>query len=177
MMGTLTVPSALGFEVPQNQDATQPTVLDMYREVLQAGTLDQLSDENLTILASYWGVLGPTERRHLLAEMRGRMARSRTQVQRISIPRGRQYGKVIRKVRKVRQADGSILVETRVVKVTPRPRSGSAGAPVQGAKPLPRVTFGIGFEQRLKDKSNPVITQPPLAPADAPVLKATTPTP
>ncbi|MEM9622391.1 MAG: hypothetical protein AAF993_12125 [Pseudomonadota bacterium] len=162
-------PTTLGDPVaPVPLAASEPTMLDLHRDALHNGAIGNLSDEDLTVLASFWGVLTPTERRHLLAEMRGRMARSQTRIQRLSVPKGRQYGKVIRKVRKMRQADGSVVVETHELRVTPQgaTETHSVSVPLSreaAAGTRARVTFGIGFEQRARERA-PVASEPGVMP-------------
>ena len=66
------------------------------------------SDEELTQLTAQWAELSPSERRQLLAEVRGRMARNATAGQRANEPKvsirvQRRYGRVVRK------PDGRVL--------------------------------------------------------------------
>ncbi|MEM7097431.1 MAG: hypothetical protein AAF541_04160 [Pseudomonadota bacterium] len=122
--------------------------------------LSRASDKQLTALAASWGQLEPGQRRLLLAEMRGRMSRSQRQGNLFAsgskAKMQRQYGRVIREVRKTRQADGSILVETRVVRV--RPKDG-ANDPQNGVVTR-KATFGIGFERRNRTIDLPEQVQP-----------------
>jgi len=117
-----------------------------------AGDLSQKTDTELTALTAQWGKLSPSERRQLLAEVRGRMAANREARGRVGVQVQRRYGRVVRK------SDGSVVVQTRVVRVRPRSDGAATG----------RVTFGIGFEQRSKSTqaaTPPAVTvsQPPAA--------------
>ncbi len=105
---------------------------------VQADTLTDLttdlttkSDEELTAMSANWGTLSPGERRALLAEVRTRMADKRAGGTGAAPPRiavERRYGRI------VRQSNGSVVVETRVVRRATRPGG--------------TVTFGFGFERR-----------------------------
>ncbi len=116
------------------------------QEQLSQEDLSQRSDSELTALTAQWSQLSPEQRRRLLAEVRGRMVNNR-QVQR---PQGvvvqRRYGRVVRK------SDGSVVVQTRVVQIRPRqnPRVSANSKANNGEAVAPRVTFGIGFEQRTR---------------------------
>ena len=116
------------------------------QEQLSQEDLSQRSDTELTALTAQWSQLSPEQRRRLLAEVRGRMVNNR-QVQR---PQGvvvqRRYGRVVRK------SDGSVVVQTRVVQIRPRqdPRLSAGSTSNNGEAAAPRVTFGIGFEQRTR---------------------------
>jgi hypothetical protein len=106
--------------------------------------LSTKTDTELTALTAQWGNLNPSQRRQLLAEVRGRMVAN----QKIRRPSSgvlvRRYGRVVRK------SDGSVVVETRVVQMTPRSATRSAKGEIRA-----RVTFGIGFEQRSKARPPP----------------------
>ena len=149
----------------------------------------QSSDEQLTALTSHWAQLNAAQRRKLLAEVRSRMNRQRSRktslMERFADAKSRQYGgpqRVIREVRKTRQADGSILVETRVVRVRPKSapaasneslnetqvnstpqaqeeyansNQGYAQPRHENPRPRTRVTFGIGFERRQQTHPKP----------------------
>lgn len=110
---------------------------------VDSGDLSHKTDTELTALTAQWAKLSPSQRRQLLAEVRGRMAASR-QVRgpqargRVGVQVQRRYGRVVRK------SDGSVVVQTRVVRVRPRVEGTTAG----------RVTFGIGFEQRSKSRQD-----------------------
>jgi hypothetical protein len=116
------------------------------QEQLSQEDLSQRSDSELTALTAQWSQLSPEQRRRLLAEVRGRMVNNR-QVQR---PQGvvvqRRYGRVVRK------SDGSVVVQTRVVQIRPRqdPRVSASSTANNSDAAAPRVTFGIGFEQRTR---------------------------
>ncbi len=90
-------------------DVPQPETATLTQE-----DLAQRSDTELTALTAQWGQLSPEQRRRLLAEVRGRMVNN----QRVRRPQGvivqRRYGRVVRK------SDGSVVVQTRVVQITPR---------------------------------------------------------
>ena len=146
--------------------------------------LSQASDQQLTALAASWGKLNPGQRRVLLAEMRTRMTRSRNQAelfrqklsqQRQASQSSRQYGRVIREVRQTRQPDGTIVVETRVVRVRPKQPEAATGSREVAEQTVKsnsnpnsspgkdsgyrersssRVTFGIGFERRRQAPSS-----------------------
>ncbi len=124
------------------------------------GDLSQKTDTELTELTAQWAKLSPSERRELLAEVRGRMAANREARAearaKVGVHVQRRYGRVVRK------SDGSVVVQTRVVRVRPR-----VDAPTSAASG--RVTFGIGFEQRSKSRqatpgqlgSDPVVNPAP----------------
>jgi hypothetical protein len=105
------------------------------------GNLSTKTDTELTELTAQWASLNPSQRRELLAEVRGRMVANQ-QARPVGVPSStglrvrvqRQYGRVVR-----RKSDGSVIVETRVVQVRPQSIDGV---------PQARVTFGIGFERR-----------------------------
>ena len=103
------------------------------------GDVRAKSDQELTELTAQWGQLSPAERRLLLGEVRTRMQRNRAaaaQRRLANAPRvkvTRRYGRIIR------QPDGSVVVQTRVV----RP----GGSASHG-----RITFGFGFERRGKQQ-------------------------
>ena len=112
-------------------------------ENVAAGDLSLKTDTELTELTAQWSTLSPGERRHLLAEVTRRMAANRNARAKVGVQVQRRYGRVVRK------QDGSVVVQTRVVQMRPRPDGATA---VRG-----RVTFGIGFEQRSKSRqANPV---------------------
>lgn len=123
---------------------------------LSQGSLAERSDSELTALTAQWSQLSPEQRRRLLAEVRGRMVNN-TQLRR---PQGvivqRRYGRVVRK------SDGSVVLQTRVVQIKPRNNPDQ-----QARSDTPRVTFGIGFEQRTR--------APGHATHDAPQSEATQP--
>lgn len=98
--------------------------------------LAQRTDAELTAMTAQWATLSAEERRQLLAEVRSRMANNRKLPPQVGVQVERRYGRVVRK------SDGSVVLQTRVVRVRPR----TEGVP--GA----RVTFGIGFEQRQKQE-------------------------
>lgn len=126
--------------------------------------LAKRSDTELTALTAQWGQLSPEQRRRLLAEVRGRMVNN----QRVRRPQGvivqRRYGRVVRK------SDGSVVVQTRVVQITPR-IVGQKGNTGSG-----RVTFGIGFEQRARVPGQ-VAPQVPEAETTQPAVAASQDTP
>lgn len=110
--------------------------------VAMSEDLSQRSDQELTALTAQWSSLSPSERRRLLAEVRGRMAANKTARRPIGVRVQRQYGRVVRK------SDGSVVV-TQVLRVRP-----SGAAPARGSDDpaLPRVTFGFGFERRSQSR-------------------------
>ena len=123
---------------------------------VQVGDVKQKSDQELTLLTAQWGKLSSSERRVLLAEVRSRMQRkqaARTQVMpRVRVTR--RYGRI------VRQPDGSVVVQTRVV----RPRSLESQVNVQNGTstrvaPRGRITFGFGFERRVRTAPKPPVTE------------------
>jgi len=116
-----------------------------------AEDLSGKTDAELTELTAQWSNLSPGERRTLLAEVRGRMAANQQARRPAGIRVQRRYGRVVRK------PDGSVVVQTRVVQV--RPRDAQPGASARS-----RVTFGIGFEQRSKSRSQPSGDSSPAAP-------------
>ncbi len=110
------------------------------------------TDQQLTQLAARWGELNALERRGLLSEMRSRMARSQADRRRFQAAMPRRYGRVfkggvIKKVRKVRQPDGSIVVKTEVVQIKPKKQS--------------EPVFGVGFERRSRGSNQPDDQHPP----------------
>lgn len=153
------------------------SVEDVTPSVKQTEIADR-SDAELTQLSARWGELSPGERRQLLAEVRKRMAskrRSRSVAEQQNRPRTRppmvverRYGRI------VRQKDGSVVMQTRVV----RRRSSADGLAGQTAsqqaantqpavqqaspersqpqKPSGRITFGFGFERRSREAPQPV---------------------
>ena len=161
----------------------------------------QSTDEQLTALTSHWAQLDPAQRRKLLAEVRSRMHKQRSRnsslMERFADAKNRQYGgrqRVIREVRKTRQPDGSILVETRVVRLGPKStapipttsitKETAVSGDTQGqseyshqqkvnsqrlphkARTRTRVTFGIGFERRQQGKPSISSPQQPAAQAE-----------
>ena len=118
--------------------------------VVMSEDLSQRSDTELTALTAQWGSLSPSERRRLLAEVRGRMAANQSVRRPIGVRVQRQYGRVVRK------ADGSVVVQTRVVRVRPR---------VMDDQAVSRVTFGFGFERRSQSRQQ---AAPPASEAQQP---------
>ena len=119
--------------------------------VAMSDDLSKRSDSELTALTAQWGSLSAAERRRLLAEVRGRMVKSRSAPRQrlVGVRVQRKYGRVVRK------SDGSVVVQTRVVQVSPRVRSVTN-------QPRGRVTFGFGFERRSKSNALPTTnTTPP----------------
>ena len=127
------------------QDKTSPVVM--------TEDLSQRSDKELTALTAQWGNLSPSERRRLLAEVRGRMAANQKARRPIGVRVQRQYGRVVRK------ADGSVVVQTRVVRVRPR---------VTDDQAVSRVTFGFGFERRSQSRQQAAPPQTPASEAQQP---------
>lgn len=147
--------------VSADTEATQSTVDSTQQQVPVSSPLRSKTDQELTELTAQWGQLNPAERRVLLAEVRRRMAdRQRVQVRsRNNSLVTRRYGRVTRK------ADGSVVVETTVV----RP-DGQAVTEVRQQKPAQstgqrqrtgaRITFGFGFERRARrDDEQQDVTQ------------------
>ena len=143
---------------PKPSQATQPKPFT--REMLTSA-----SDADLTALAAGWGQLQPRQRRMLLAEMRNRMLRAgtrksaprKTLVPRVQITGqvggsaigARQYGHsvsgritggVIKEVRKTRRADGTVVVETRVLRLTPKTPASAEGEGTAGLSAQDRAT-------------------------------------
>ncbi|MDP6375971.1 MAG: hypothetical protein QF515_07730 [Pseudomonadales bacterium] len=120
---------------------THPVVADEPRgraEPLLA--LSTKSDEQLTEIAGRWNELSAGERDALITEVKSRMARrgSRDGVLRIRLTR--RYGTVVRR-------RGSATLRIERVQRTVKP---PAAAP-----PAPETTtpaFGVGFEQRVKER-------------------------
>ena len=147
-------------------DADDPAAQTSTAPVAMSEDLSQRSDSELTALTAQWGNLSPSERRRLLAEVRGRMAANEKARRPIGVRVQRQYGRVVRK------SDGSVVVQTRVMQVRPR------GADEQSA---PTITFGFGFERRSQSRrqappaptpaaevqQQPVVTVSQEQPADA----------
>ena len=129
------------------------------RKTAASGDLSQKSDSELTQLTAQWSHLSPSERRNLLAEVRGRMAASRQARRPIEVRVQRRYGRIVQK------PDGSVVLQTRVVEMRPKgaPSNRSAAAQTGPSKPnaqaatTPRrhVTFGFGFERRIKSRNQP----------------------
>lgn len=106
---------------------------------LSATEIVTKSDAELTALTARWGELSPTERRVVLHEVRSRMhaskvAATESDAQRMRSRRQQATGTVVQR-RYGRKSDGSVVVQTRVIKKKRIPK---------GA----RVTFGFGFERR-----------------------------
>ena len=130
------------------------------------------SDVQLTQLTAQWGQLTPSQRRDLLAEVRRRMTLNKASAAapKDGLKTGQKGGKVTIRVQRRygrlgENTKGTVVVQTRVVKV--RPRVAQVGTvrvdKVQTAshKGRSQVTFGIGFEQRSKTRSaQPNQTQP-----------------
>lgn|GEM_PF-3236666 len=114
------------------------------QEQLSQEDLSQRSDTELTALTAQWSQLSPEQRRRLLAEVRGRMVNNRQLERPQGVVVQRRYGRVVRK------SDGSVVLQTRVVQIRPRQdsRISASGKAGNGEAVAPRVTFGIGFEQR-----------------------------
>ncbi|MCR9259200.1 MAG: hypothetical protein NXH95_05730 [Pseudomonadaceae bacterium] len=132
------------------------------QEQLSQEDLSQRSDTELTALTAQWSQLSPEQRRRLLAEVRGRMVNSRQARRPQGVVVQRRYGRVVRK------SDGSVVVQTRVVQIRPRqdPRISASGKPNSASGKLnhhetaqPRVTFGIGFEQRTRRPEQVRVTE------------------
>ena len=122
--------------------------------------LSQRSDTELTALTAQWGSLSPSERRRLLAEVRGRMAASKEARRPKGVRVQRQYGRVVRK------SDGSVVV-TQVLRVRP---NGTARISGSEDAALPRVTFGFGFERRSQSRQQGAPQQPAVQPPQAPAV-------
>ncbi|XOV83201.1 MAG: hypothetical protein ACFHXK_20405 [bacterium] len=127
-------------EVQAGQTSTQNQLTE---DQLSQGSLSQRSDSELTALTAQWSQLSPEQRRRLLAEVRGRMANNNQARSPQGVIVQRRYGRVVRK------SDGSVVLQTRVVQIQPRNT-----APQQAQASGPRVTFGIGFEQRNRGPEN-----------------------
>ena len=134
-----------------SEPAQTPTAVNV-----AAGDLSLKTDTELTELTAQWSTLSPGERRHLLAEVTRRMAANRNARAKVGVQVQRRYGRVVRK------QDGSVVVQTRVVQMRPRPDGATA---VRG-----RVTFGIGFEQRSKSRKASPVREP--APQRVPVFQS-----
>ena len=127
-----------------------------------------LTDTELTELTARWGELDPEQRRALLAVVRSRMAQKRIS-RSVREPRG--AGRVQIQRRYGRNPDGTVTVETRVVRKQMQPvivdTPVAADPEAQGqvvsdgqrqriegqqrpTKVRGRVTFGIGFERRTR---------------------------
>jgi hypothetical protein len=112
---------------------------------LSATEIVTKSDAELTALTARWGELSPTERRVVLHEVRSRMhaskvAATNSDTQRVGSLRRQATGTVVQR-RYGRKSDGSVVVQTRVIK-----------------KRIPkgaRVTFGFGFERRANGRIAP----------------------
>lgn len=128
--------------------ATETSAAHPVQTVSMSADLSTKTDTELTALTAQWGNLNPGQRRQLLAEVRGRMVANQKIRRRSSGVLVRRYGRVVRK------SDGSVVVETRVVQMTPRSSTRSATGSLKG-EIRTRVTFGIGFEQRSKTRPQP----------------------
>ncbi|MEM7002998.1 MAG: hypothetical protein AAF529_19585 [Pseudomonadota bacterium] len=128
-----------------------------------------LTDTELTELTARWGELDPEQRRALLAVVRSRMAQKRMS-RSVREPRG--AGRVQIQRRYGRNPDGTVTVETRVVRKQMQPvivdtpvaadpeaqgqvvsdgqRQRIDGQQRPATKVRGRVTFGIGFERRTR---------------------------
>ena len=100
-----------------NQTVQNSTPLSGPLSVERSGDLASKTDTELTELTAQWAGLNPSQRRALLAEVRGRMVANQkarpagiTRSTGVRVMVQRQYGRVVR-----RQSDGSVVVETRVV--------------------------------------------------------------
>lgn len=166
---------SIGPEVPsQTSLDNQPTEKTTDAALaVSSSDLSEKTDAELTQLTAQWNRLSAADRRTLLAEVRGRMVQSRARktarrdypnvlsmrpsqgkVRTIRIQR--RYGRVVRK------PDGTVVVQTRVVQVTPikaGDKVGRGGGRV--VKSSARVTFGVGFEQRSRAIIHRHITQIP----------------
>jgi hypothetical protein len=131
----------------------------VWAEAVVNGDLSAKTDTELTELTAQWSKLSPGERRELLAEVTGRMAANRTARaavrDNVGVRVQRRYGRVVRK------RDGSVVVETHVVQVTPRTSASVSSNAAANPMPRGRVTFGIGFEQRSKSRQTPPASAQP----------------
>ena len=140
-------------DVPPTTTAADP--------VAMSEDLSQRSDTELTALTAQWGSLSPSERRRLLAEVRGRMAANKEARRPKGVRVQRQYGRVVRK------PDGSVVV-TQVLRVRPSGTAQIGGADEAG---LPRVTFGFGFERRSQSRQQGTpLRQPAVQPQQTPTV-------
>ena len=152
-----------GLQTYQGANTTTATIAAA-RKTAAGGDLSTKSDSELTQLTAQWSHLSPSERRNLLAEVRGRMAANRQVRRPIDVRVQRRYGRIVRK------SDGSVVVQTRVVEMRPNAPSSNRSAPVASSgesagatsatsnpqtasTPRRRVTFGFGFEQRIKSRN------------------------
>ena len=140
----------------------------------QPPTIDfsKASDAQLTQMAANLQQLTAIDRRALLAELHGRMDRNKQQSGRVNITLSRRYGRVVRK------PDGSVVVQTREVRVTPgrnpdragrqpgqgRPLRSPLSSPQQivsdpqtASQPRQNARFGMGFEVRARVRKSTVI--------------------
>ena len=109
--------------------------------------LSQRSDAELTARTAQWGELSATERRALLAEVRGRMNQAQVKAPTVRITR--RYGRIVRK------SDGSVVVQTTVVQPKQDQTQVSAQQPqVSVQQQAGRITFGFGFERRTRKRAN-----------------------
>ncbi|MGK0224408.1 MAG: hypothetical protein ACI9ON_003661 [Limisphaerales bacterium] len=124
--------------------------------------LNNKTDQELTELTARWGDLSPAERRILLAEVRTRMQLRRQQT--IRQHSGRQQTRIVPKVRVtrrygriVRKEDGTVVVQTQTIDPQGRQTVSEQPAPAQPTtgRRNGRVTFGFGFERRVR-RQNPV---------------------
>lgn len=145
------------------QEAATPSVraaaveVDLDAQQLTQEDLSQRTDTELTALTAQWSQLSPQQRRHLLAEVRGRMVNNRQMRRPQGVIVQRQYGRVVRK------SDGSVVLQTRVVQISPRHHADNAETAA------PRVTFGIGFERRTREPES-VTHNPPQADVTQPAV-------
>ena len=145
-------------DVPLAEQARQdaPAVIAP-SEAATAENLSTKSDSELTQLTAQWSQLSPSERRNLLAEVRGRMAANQQARPSMGIRVQRRYGRLVRK------PDGSVVMQTRIVEMRPaHPNQGHVRIQqLRSADDMPRtrVTFGIGFEQRSKSRQEQTPSQ------------------
>lgn len=170
--------------VPAPSDATAEVA------PVEVGNLRTKTDAELTALTAQWEALAPSERRALLAEVRGRMLRNqkRSQSLRLRPSIARQYGRVKRtrppneamatqpsgngqvapQQELNRPASGVVRRTVRlrqpdgsIITRTEVVRLGPDGKPVSLQA---RVTFGAGFEKRARDSvqsaSKPAVPSP-----------------
>lgn len=110
------------------------------------------TDQELTELTARWGDLSPAERRILLAEVRTRMQARRQQTRALPKVRvTRRYGRIVRK------EDGTVVVQTQVI--DPEGRQTVSERPAR-ARRKGRVTFGFGFEGRVRRQNSAQPNQP-----------------
>ena len=119
--------------------------------------LNSKTDQELTELTARWGDLTPAERRILLAEVRTRMQARRQQTRVVPKVRvTRRYGRIVRK------EDGTVVVQTQTI--DPQGRQTVSEQPATGrpttARRKGRVTFGFGFERRVRRQNSVQPNQP-----------------